>query len=111
MSYHGDNIESHLFSQYVSYGIPGSLSSLTLTVYGIATMLGAVLTGFLGTRFRMKNVLGTVYALRVVISPGFLLLPKTESRLNNQHDNAPIPSLFAPFLNLHEKNLCLQFIR
>ncbi|MBR1391818.1 MAG: MFS transporter [Lachnospiraceae bacterium] len=70
-------IESHLFSQYVSYGIPGNLSSLTLTVYGITTMLGAILTGYLGTRFKMKNVLGTVYAVRVLISLGFLLLPKS----------------------------------
>ena len=70
-------IESHLFSQYLSYGIPGSLSSLTLTVYGITTMLGAILTGFLGTKFKMKNVLGSVYLTRVFISAGFLLLPKS----------------------------------
>ncbi|MBR1820550.1 MAG: MFS transporter [Clostridia bacterium] len=70
-------IESHLFSQYLSYGIPGDIASLTLTVYGVMTMLGAVLTGFLGTRFKMKNVLGSVYALRVGISLCFLLLPKT----------------------------------
>lgn len=70
-------IESHLFSQYLSYGIPGSLSSLTLTVYGITTMLGAILTGFLGTKFRMKNVLGSVYLIRVLISLGFLILPKS----------------------------------
>ncbi len=68
-------IESHLFSQYTSGGISGTVASLTLTVYGIATMIGAVMTGFLGTKFKMKNVLGTVYAARVVISIGFLLLP------------------------------------
>lgn len=70
-------IESHLFSQYLSYGIPGRIASLTLTIYGVATMLGAVGTGFLGTKFRMKNVLGCVYAIRVLISLGFLFLPKT----------------------------------
>lgn len=70
-------IESHLFSQYLSYGIPGATASLTLTVYGVMTMVGAVLTGFLGTRFRMKNVLGSVYAMRVAISLCFLLLPKS----------------------------------
>lgn len=70
-------IESHLFSQYLSYGIPGSLSSLTLTVYGVTTMLGAILTGWLGTKFKMKNVLGTVYAIRVFISLCFLFLPKS----------------------------------
>ena len=70
-------IESHLFSQYLSYGIPGEVASLTLTVYGVMTMVGAVLTGLLGTKFKMKNVLGSVYALRVAISLGFLLLPKS----------------------------------
>lgn len=70
-------IESHLFSQYLSYGIPGKTASLTLTVYGVATMIGAVAVGFLGTKFRMKNILGCVYAARVFISLGFLFLPKT----------------------------------
>ncbi len=68
-------IESHLFSQYISCGIENSTASLTLTVYGIATMVGAVLSGYLGTKLKMKNVLGTLYAMRVVISLGFLVLP------------------------------------
>ncbi len=68
-------IESHLYSQYTSSGIPNSIASLTLTVYGIATMIGAVATGYLGTKFKMKNVLGSTYGLRVFISLGFLFLP------------------------------------
>lgn len=75
--FHMSIIESHLFSQYLSYDIPGRTASLTLTVYGIATMLGAVAVGFLGTKFRIKNILGCVYAIRVLISLGFLFLPKT----------------------------------
>lgn len=70
-------IENHLFSQYLSYGIPGRTASLTLTVYGIATMLGAVAVGFLGTKFAMKNVLGCVYTIRIFVSLGFLFFPKT----------------------------------
>ncbi len=70
-------IESHLFSQYISCGIENSTASLTLTVYGIATMVGAVLSGYLGTKFKMKNVLGSLYAMRVVISLGFLFIPKS----------------------------------
>ncbi len=70
-------IESHLFSQFLSYGIDNSIASLALTVYGIATMAGAVLSGYLGTKFKMKNVLGTLYAIRVFISIGFLLFPKS----------------------------------
>lgn len=70
-------IETHLFSQYVSCGIPGKAASLTLTVYGITTMLGSVLTGFPGQRFPMKNVLASVYGVRILIVLGFLLLPKS----------------------------------
>ena len=66
--FHMSIIETHLFSQYLSNGIPGSITSLALTVYGIATMLGAVITGFLGRRFRMKNVLASVYGIRVLIA-------------------------------------------
>lgn len=75
--FHMAIIETHLFSQYVSCGIPGSTASFALTVYGIATMLGAIITGFLGQRFKMKNVLASVYGIRVLIAVGFLLLPKT----------------------------------
>lgn len=70
-------IESHLFSQFKSYGIAGDTASFALTVYGIATMIGAAGAGFLGVRYRMKNVLGSVYAIRVLISLGFLFLPKS----------------------------------
>ena len=70
-------IESHLFSQFLSYGISKSTASLTLTVYGIATMAGAAGAGFLGLKFPMKNILGSVYTIRVLISLGFLFLPKS----------------------------------
>ena len=70
-------IETHLFSQYVDSGIPGSTASLTLTVYGIFTMLGAVITGFLGQKFRMKNVLAGVYGIRILIALAFFFIPKS----------------------------------
>ncbi len=75
--FHMAIIETHLYSQYISNGIPGRIASLTLTVYGIMTMIGAVITGFLGQKFRMKNVLAGVYGIRVIIALAFLLLPKT----------------------------------
>ncbi len=70
-------IEAHLFNQYTASGIPSSISSLTLTVYGVMTMLGALATGFLCTKFKMKNVLGTTYLMRVFISLAFIFIPKT----------------------------------
>ena len=70
-------IEAHLFNQYASSGLPESISSLTLTVYGVMTMLGALATGFLCTKFKMKNVLGTTYLMRVFISLAFIFVPIT----------------------------------
>ena len=75
--FHMSIIETHLFSQYLSSGIPGSITSLALTVYGIATMLGAVITGFLGRYFRMKNVLASMYGIRILIALVFIFLPKS----------------------------------
>lgn len=70
-------IESHLFSQFISWGISNRSASFIMTVYGIFTMIGATATGFLCTRFRMNRVLGTVYAIRVFVSLGILVLPKS----------------------------------
>lgn len=75
--FHMAIIETHLFSQYVSSGISGSIASFALTVYGITTMFGAVITGFLGQKFRMKNVLSMVYVVRVIIAAGFIFIPKS----------------------------------
>lgn len=75
--FHMAIIETHLYSQYVDSGIPGHLASLTLTVYGIFTMFGAIITGFLGQKFRMKNVLACVYGIRVLIAAAFIMAPKS----------------------------------
>nr|WP_303039441.1 YbaK/EbsC family protein [Enterocloster clostridioformis] len=47
-----------------------------VTVYGILTMIGAMATGFLIVKFKMKNVPGSVYGIRVLISLFMLLFPK-----------------------------------
>lgn len=75
--FHMAIIETHLYSQYISSGIPGSMASLTLTVYGIFTMLGSIATGFLGQKFSMKNVLAAVYGIRVLIALAFIFLAKS----------------------------------
>ena len=75
--FHMSIIETHLFSQYVGSGIPANFASLTLTVYGIFTMLGAVITGFLGQKCRMKNVLAGIYGIRIFIAIAFIFIPKS----------------------------------
>ncbi|MGI5889010.1 MAG: MFS transporter [Oscillospiraceae bacterium] len=70
-------IEAHLFTQFLSWGISNSTASLAMTVYGIFTMIGAAVSGLLCGKVPMNRVLGTVYAIRVVVSIGMLVLPKT----------------------------------
>lgn len=70
-------IESHLFSQYVSYGIAKNAASWAFSVYGIATILGALLSGYLSKRVRKGNLLGFYYGFRAVWVLVYLfLLPK-----------------------------------
>ena len=70
-------IESHLFSQYVSYGIAKTAASWAFSVYGIATILGALLSGFLSSRFRKGRLLGFYYGFRAVWTLFYIfLLPK-----------------------------------
>lgn len=71
-------IQTHIYSQLVSYGIAEGAASLAYTVFGLTGMLGSVLCGFLCQRFPLKNVLGSLYGIRAVIVTIFLLLlPKT----------------------------------
>ena len=70
-------IQTHIFSQIVSYGISESIASLAYTVFGLTSMAGSILCGFLCQRLPLKNVLGSLYGIRAVIVTVFLLLPKT----------------------------------
>ena len=71
-------IHTHIFSQIVSYGIAERTASLAYTVFGLTSMAGSVLCGLLCQRLPLKNVLGSLYAIRAVIVAVFLfLLPKT----------------------------------
>lgn len=70
-------IETHLFSQYTSYGFSKTLVAFAFSVYGAGAMLGCVLTGFLDTLLDPKWVLGCTYGLRVPIILALLLLPKS----------------------------------
>jgi MFS family permease len=75
--FHMSIIETHLYSQYVSYGFDDTLVAFAFSFYGVAAMLGCILTGFLDTKFKNKWVLGCTYASRILIGAVLLLLPKS----------------------------------
>lgn len=71
-------IESHLFSQFVLYGLSETRASWAFSVYGIATIVGALLSGFLSVRIRKGRLLGFYYGFRAAwVAIYLFLLPKT----------------------------------
>lgn len=71
-------IESHLFSQYVSYGIEETAASWAFSVYGISTIAGALASGFLSTRLDKSRLLAFYYGFRAVwVALYLFVLPKT----------------------------------
>lgn len=67
-------IETQLYSQLTGRGIPGSVTALGFTIYGIFGMIGPVISGFLCVKTRCKWVVGTCYALRPVAILIFYLM-------------------------------------
>ena len=74
--FHMALISNHLPSQITSYGISAQTAAWAFSLYGIITMAGSVFSGWMCDRHDMKNVLGTYYGSRMVITLAFLLLPK-----------------------------------
>jgi MFS family permease len=70
-------IESHLFSQFVLFGIDETSASWAFSVYGIATIIGALLSGFLSTRLCRGRLLGFYYGFRAAWVLAYVwLMPK-----------------------------------
>lgn len=74
--FHMAIIETHLYSQFISLGTSDSFATFSFSAYGIATVLGAILSGLASSKFKMKNILAFLYGSRGVFILLFLLLPK-----------------------------------
>lgn len=59
-------IESHLFSQFVLSGLAENKASWAFSVYEIATIIGALLSGFLSSKLHKGKLLGFYYGFRAV---------------------------------------------
>lgn len=79
--FHVAIIETHLYTQFTGYGFSEQSVTYAFSIYGIATMAGSVVSGYLGSRFSMKTVLGCFYAFRTLWIVGFLLLPKSPASM------------------------------
>ncbi|MFC3927828.1 MFS transporter [Streptococcus caprae] len=75
--FHMSIIETHLHSQYISYGFSPRLVAFAFSIYGIAAVLGSIGSGVLLNYFNHKWVLASIYASRLLIPALLLVLPKT----------------------------------
>lgn len=74
--YHMGIVEMHYFNQVVVLGFPEKTAALALSIFGITSILGSLLSGILCSRMKKKNVLVLIYGSRVIAVLAFLLLPK-----------------------------------
>lgn len=67
-------IESHLFNQFVLDGIGAASAAWAFSIYGIATIFGALLSGWLSTRVSKGGLLAFYYGFRAVWVAAFIFL-------------------------------------
>ena len=77
--FHMAIIETHLYTQFTSCGFTEQSVTYAFSIYGIATMAGSVVSGYLGSRFPMKTVLGGfvsawIGGLTVTATGGYTLI-------------------------------------
>lgn len=73
--FHMAILETHFFNQLTAIGFERTSAALCFTLYGIFTMTGSALSGWLCTRLPMHLVLGGIYALRILAGILAPLLP------------------------------------
>jgi MFS family permease len=88
--FHMAIIETHLYSQFTSYGFSEKIAAYAFSTFGVAGIIGAVLSGSACSKIRMKQVLGFLYGIRAIVTLCFFSMPKT----------IPVIFVFAAFLGL-----------
>ena len=66
---------THLPGEVNLCGLPPSVASWSLAIIGLANIFGSLCAGAWVSRYRSKHVLAAMYASRVVLIGGYLLLP------------------------------------
>lgn len=68
---------THLPGEVDLCGLPPSVASWSLSIIGLANILGSLYAGSCVTRYRSKYVLAAMYGSRVVLVGAYLLLPSS----------------------------------
>lgn len=68
---------THLPGDLQMCGLPASVAARSLALIGLCNVGGSLTAGWLGGRFRMKNILALTYAARAAIVVCYLVMPKS----------------------------------
>ena len=79
--FHIGIVEMHFFNQLTFIGLERSTAALLFTLYGVFTMTGSALSGYLCTRLPMHIVLGTIYGVRVLLGLLMIAVPNSAGML------------------------------
>lgn len=69
-------LETHFFNQLLTFGFSRETAAILFSVYGLLTMVGSALSGLLCCRISMKNLLGSIYAVRIILAIMLIIMPK-----------------------------------
>lgn len=70
-------LSTHLPGEVALCGLPGSVSATALALIGLFNIGGSLGAGWLGGRYRMKSILGWMYASRALAIALFMVSPRT----------------------------------
>ncbi len=76
--FHVAFVGTHLPGYIVTCNLSAQTGANALGIVGFFNIIGGVLAGALGQRFRKKNLLALIYLSRALVIAAFLLGPKTE---------------------------------
>jgi len=68
---------THLPGEVQMCGLPVSVAATSLGIIGVCNFFGSIFVGWLGGRYRMKNILAVLYASRALVIAIYLVMPKT----------------------------------
>ncbi|MCB1722652.1 MAG: MFS transporter [Gammaproteobacteria bacterium] len=77
--FHVAFIATHLPAYLVDMGLERDIAANALALIGLFNVLGSLLFGWLGDRYRKTHVLAGLYAVRAAIITGFVLIPLSPS--------------------------------
>ena len=77
--FHVAFLTTHLPTEAALCGHDATVPAISLSLIGLCNIVGSIVAGFLGKRYRMKYILAVLYTSRAVMIALFLLSSKSET--------------------------------